>query len=170
MTNQNQPTTDNDNCADSTTKQIHRIMVSPEFRKDGRYGCEKAGQCFISRYEEEIICTSTQPLLDSARILRARGFIGHLEMWHEGMNYACMTMPLGSAAVLTTEEGERIPSFVEYVPFQGPARVGPATTVALTLKKAAGELTAVQGIEPGTVISPVSFLGDGTISALQLAQ
>jgi hypothetical protein len=127
---------------------VHRFIVAPSFRKDGRRDWVKAGPKFNSRFQNETICISTRPLLDSARVLKARGYTGHIEMWHEGTDSPCMTLPIDIAAGLTVDEGERVPTFVKWKSFQGPLKIVQATPIALTLKKAAGELTAVQGIDP----------------------
>ena len=127
--------------------QIHRISITPAFHEDGRYHCTKRGPLFHSRFQGEIICTSVQPLLDSARVLKARGCKGMIEMWHENTPYPSMTMQIEISAGLTIKEGERRPIFAEHKTIQGRPLSDQATGVPAYFKKAAGELTVVQGIE-----------------------
>ena len=75
--------------------QIHRVIVQPAFRKNGRYDCTKAGQKYVSLFKNEYLCTSTEPFLESARLLKAKGHKGDLEMWHQGSDYPSMIAPLG---------------------------------------------------------------------------
>lgn len=127
--------------------QVHRIIIQPAFRKNGRHNCENAGPRFVSHFQDEIICTSTEPLLASARILKARGYQGTIEMWHHGSQYPSMALQIDQAAGLTVEEGERSPTFVKYKPFQTAPKSFQARVVALRPKKALVELAAVQGID-----------------------
>lgn len=138
--------------ADSETDQVHRIIVQPAFRKNGRHHCENAGSRFISRFHDEIICTSTEPLFESARVLKARGFQGTIEMWSHGGTFPSMAMPIEQAAGLTVEEGERSPTLAKYKPFQTAPISRQATPVALGPKKALAALTAVQGIDCATAL------------------
>ena len=136
-----------DNNTNMEGNLIHRIVVTPAFRKDGRYHCTQGGPKFHSRFQGELICTSVQPLTDSARILKARGVKGAIQMWHENSLFPSMTLQIEIAAGLTIQEGNRGLTLAKYKPLQGRPVGAQATRVPAYFKKASGELTAVQGIE-----------------------
>lgn len=131
---------------------IHRIVIAPAFRKDGRRHCIQHGPLFHSRFQGELICTSVQPLLDSARVLKTRGLKGKIEMWHENSPFPSMIRQIEKAAGLTIEEGDRSPTLVKYKTVQGRAVGDRAIGIPAYFKKASGDLTAVQGID--SVVTP----------------
>lgn len=131
----------------SATTEIHRIIIQPAYRMNGTRDCVEAGPRYHSRFKNEIICTSTEPFLDSARLLKAKGYKGNIEMWHSGSDFPSMKAPLEQAAGITVSENERTPTFVKYKSFPTASKVVQATPIALSLGKALNELTAVQGID-----------------------
>lgn len=132
---------------DTAAQEVHRIIIQPAKLKNGRYDCTQAGQKYVSWFHNEIICTSTQPFYDSARVLKARGYKGAIEMSHHGSNLTSMIQLIEDAARLTIEEGNRSPKVVKYKPLQTAPKSRQATPIPPSLKKPLGELTAVQGIE-----------------------
>ena len=131
----------------SAAIEVHRIIIQPAFRKNGTRDCVEAGPRYHSLFKNEIICTSTEPFLDSARLLKAKGYKGNIEMWHSGSHFSSMNAPLEQAAGITVSENERTPTFVKYKSFPTASKVVQATLLALSVGKALNELTAVQGID-----------------------
>ena len=64
----------------SAATEVHRIIIQPAYRRNGTRDCVETGPRFHSLFNNEIICTSTEPLLDSARALQALGYKGNIEM------------------------------------------------------------------------------------------
>ncbi len=88
----------------------------------------------------ELVSSSRQPLLDSARVLINWGYLPEtrVEMWRPGASQFAMRAVLGVAARLTVDETRTI--FVPWKPFSSsamasPARsgAGAATTLATSL-------------------------------------
>lgn len=81
-----------------TNQEHHVITVTPAVNRPGR---------FEARLDDELLCTSRQPLLDSARILAGRGVDPSttLAMRHAGDDFDSLTATIGVAARLTVEDG-----------------------------------------------------------------
>ena len=103
----------------SATAEVHRIIIKPAYRKNGTMDCVEAGPRYHSLFKNEIICTSTEPFLDSARALQALGYKGNIEMWHSGSDFPSMKATLEHAAGITVSENERTLTFVSYIAFSG---------------------------------------------------
>ena len=131
----------------SAATEVHRIIIHPAYRKNGTRDCVEAGPRYHSLFKNEIICTSTEPFLDTARLLQDRGYKGNIEMWHSGSDFPSMNAPLEQAAGISVSENERTPTFVKYKSFPTASKVVQATPIALSVGKALNELTAVQGID-----------------------
>jgi hypothetical protein len=60
---------------------------------------------FEARIDNQLICTSRQPLLDAARVLLAEGFApdAYLVMRHVGSAHDSLSASIGAAAQLTVE-------------------------------------------------------------------
>jgi hypothetical protein len=77
---------------------------------------------FEARLNGRLICTSSQPLLDGARVLLAEGLdpASPIAMRHEGASYDALRSTVGTAAKLTVRETETEgPRFVRWKPFSG---------------------------------------------------
>ena len=131
----------------SATAEVHRIIIKPAYRKNGTMDCVEAGPRYHALFKNEIICTSTEPFLDSARALQALGYKGNIEMWHSGSDFPSMKATLEQAAGITVSENERTPTFVSYIAFPTATKAIQATPIAPSVEKALYELTAVQGID-----------------------
>jgi hypothetical protein len=96
------------------------------------HGCGERGPRYAARLGtpegELLVASSTQPFLDAARVLAARGVTGMAECWDKVQPFARMRGDIAGLAKLTVNEGERqSPRFVPWKPFAG-AR-GPSKTV-----------------------------------------
>lgn len=84
------------------------------------------GPCYCawlgSQTGEPIIESSTQPFLDAARVLLARGITGPAELWDSVLPYARMRGDIAALAELTVTEGDDPPRFSRWKPF-APRRV-----------------------------------------------
>lgn len=98
---------------------VHRVYICPASDANGKHRVSNRGPMFEARFEGGLICVSVQPLLDSARVLLARGLCGPLEMWDGVLNYARMRSTIEAAAKLTITEGDRRPRFITYRSFDG---------------------------------------------------
>ena len=136
----------NDELKLSAAAEVHRIIIQPAYRRNGSRDCVEAGPRFHSLFNNKIICTSTEPFLDSARLLKAKGYEGNIEMWHSGSDFPSMKATLEQAAGITVSENERTPTFVSYIAFPTATKAIQATPIAPSVEKALYELTAVQGI------------------------
>jgi hypothetical protein len=95
-----------------------RIYVK-EIRLSGRFEAR-----LTDPNGELIVESSRTPLLDSARVLKARGKTGKLEMWGGSPPKLRMSAEIAEAAKLTVwEDGETGPRFVKIPakPFNSPA-------------------------------------------------
>jgi hypothetical protein len=105
---------------DLSKTTIHRIIVTPVLRSNGKQRAIRSGAVYTASYLGEVIVMgSTQPALDAARILHARGLTGLLEMWDEVSPHYRFRIGITNAAKLTIEEGDRRPRFVQFKSFDG---------------------------------------------------
>ena len=99
---------------------IHRIIVTPVLRSNGKQHAIRSGVVYTASYlGQVIVMRSTQPALDAARVLHARGLTGLLEMWDEVSAHYRFRIGIAHAAILTIEEGDRRPRFVQFKTFDG---------------------------------------------------
>lgn len=72
--------------------------------------------------EGEILCLSSEPLLEGCRCLYARGIEGNVELWdHEGK--LRLSGDVKQLAVLTIEETRKVgPRFRAWRPYTGPKK------------------------------------------------
>jgi hypothetical protein len=105
---------------------VHRIVITPTLDMEGRHRRSSKGPLFDACYEGQVIVVgSTEPCLDSARALKARGLTGRLEMWDTVLPYCRFRANIDQAAGLTIEEGDRLPTLRKYREFSGrPAQDG----------------------------------------------
>lgn len=67
---------------------------------------------------EMLVKSSKQPLLDSCRVLKARGISGRVEMWDRVTPYYRMSGDIEEFAGLSVNEPDgRIPTFIPYRPY-----------------------------------------------------
>ena len=127
---------------------IHRIILKPVFRSNGRQHAIRNGVVYTASYLGQVIVTgSTQPALDAARVLHARGLTGVLEMWDEVSTYYRFRISITNAARLTIEEGDRRPRLVKFKSFDGRD-----TVEAFSARP--GTNTALKPHEPFTALRP----------------
>ena len=94
-----------------------RIVTTPTLDKEGRHKQSSKGPLFNASFEgQAIVVGSTEPCLDSARILKARGLTGRLEMWDIVFPYCRLRADIENAAGLTIREGDERPRFVKFKP------------------------------------------------------
>ncbi len=135
---------------------VHRIVITPSFDKEGRPRRSSQGPLFNANYGGQVIVTgSTEPCLAGARILKARGLTGRLEMWDTVLPYCRFHTDIDKAAGLTIEEGDGLPRLRKY-------RVHPGR-VAQDGDFASGGIPVAQRAESRPTDSP--RLPTGKISA-----
>lgn len=99
---------------------VHRIVITPTLDKEGRPKRSSKGPLFNASYEGQVIVVgSTQPCLAAARVLKARGLSGRLEMWDAVLPYCRFHTDIDKAAGLTIEEGDGLPRLRKYRFFPG---------------------------------------------------
>lgn len=95
--------------------KVHRIVITPTLDKDGRPRRSSKGPFFDASYGGQVIVMgATEPCLAAARILKARGITGRLEMWDAVLAYCRFHMDIEKAAGLTIEEGDSLPRLRKY--------------------------------------------------------
>lgn len=100
---------------DDILLEAHRIIVTPSLDKEGRPRRSSKGPLFDTSYEGQVIVVgSTEPCLDAARILKARGLSGRLEIWDTLLPYCRFHTDIDKAAGLTIEEGDGLPRLRKY--------------------------------------------------------
>ncbi len=93
----------------------HRIVIAPSLDKEGRHKRSSKGPLFDASYEGQIIVMgTTEPCLDAARVLKARGLSGRLEVWDTVLPYCRFHTDIDKAAGLTIEEGDGLPRLRKY--------------------------------------------------------
>ena len=96
---------------------IHKITISPTLNMEGRHKRSSKGPLFDASYEGHVIVVgSTEPCLDAARILKARGLSGRLEMWDTVLPYSWFRADIDKAAGVTVREGDEPPRLVKFKP------------------------------------------------------
>lgn len=94
---------------------VHRIVITPSRNIDGNPRHSNRGALYDVTYQGEVIVIgSLQPCLDSARILKAKGLTGRLEMWDTVLPYCRFHTEIDRAAGLTIEEGDSLPRLRKY--------------------------------------------------------
>jgi hypothetical protein len=92
-----------------------RIIIAPSLDKDGSHKRSSKGPLFDASYEGQVIVEgSTEPCLAAARVLKARGLTGRLEMWDAVLPYCRFHADIDTAAGLTIEEGDSLPRLRKY--------------------------------------------------------
>ena len=95
---------------------IHRIVITPSSDSNKAPRHNSRGALYDVSYNGIIIVTaSTEPCLAAARVLKARGLKGRIEMWDNVLPYCRVHTDIEKAAGLTIEEGERQPRLRRYV-------------------------------------------------------
>lgn len=92
-----------------------KIYIEPTHHAVNRGPCYRAR--LNSPTGELIVESSTQPFLDAARVLLARGMTGSVEMWDSVLPYARLRGDIAALARLTVTEGDRPPTFSRWKPF-----------------------------------------------------
>jgi hypothetical protein len=95
------------------------ITASPVLDTDSRRACSGRGQLFDGLFEGRLIITrSSQPLLDRARALLAKGIDPRTRilMRHVGADADALRSTVGRAAKLSIREGDDAPRFKDWVP------------------------------------------------------
>jgi hypothetical protein len=99
---------------------VHRIIITPMLDREGRHKRSSKGPLFDATYEGQVIVIgSTEPSLDAARILKASGHSGRLEMWDTVLPYCRLHVDIDQAAGLTVEEGDSLPRLRKYRAYPG---------------------------------------------------
>jgi hypothetical protein len=130
----------------------HRIIITPTLDMEGRQKRSSKGSLFDASYEGQVIVVgSTEPSLDSARALKARGLTGRLEMWDAVLPYCRFRANLDKAAGLTVREGDEPPRLVKFESF-APHNVQDGGL-------ASGGATVSQTAETGPGESPAALMG-----------
>jgi hypothetical protein len=94
---------------------VHRIVILRSLDKEGRPRRSSKGSMFDASYEGHVIVIgSTEPCLAAARILKARGLSGKLEMWDAVLPDCRFHTDIDKAAGLTIEEGDSLPRLRKY--------------------------------------------------------
>ena len=97
---------------------VHRIFITPTLKKDGRHKGSSKGPLFNASYEGQVIVVgSTEPCLYAARILKAKGLTGRLEMWDTVLPYCRFHTDIDKVAGLTVREGDELPRLVKFKSF-----------------------------------------------------
>lgn len=97
---------------------VHRIIITPTLNKEGRPKRSSKGPFFDASYEGRVIVVgSTEPCLDAARALKARGLTGRLEMWDTVLPYCRFYADIDKVAGLTVREGNEAPRLVKFESF-----------------------------------------------------
>ena len=126
------------------------------------------GPLFDAAHEGKVIVTnSTEPGLDSARVLHALGRTGQLEVWDRVLPYARYRIDIVKGSELTVREGDGLPRHVKFESFAPGAMLGgnfrfEDTQVAPRLKKAPTESLAI--IVEQSELAATSGLLAGNIS------
>ena len=95
---------------------VHRIVIAPTLDQECCQRRSSKGPLFDASYEGRVIVIgSTEPCLAAARVLKASGLTGKLEMWDSVLPYCRFHTDIEKAAGLTIEEGERQPRLRRYV-------------------------------------------------------
>jgi hypothetical protein len=95
--------------------RAHRIVITPSLDKEGRPKRSSKGPLFDASYEGQIIVLgTTEPCLDAARVLKAWGLSGRLEMWDTILPSYRFQTDIDKAAGLTIEEGDSLPRLRKY--------------------------------------------------------
>jgi hypothetical protein len=98
------------------------ITASPVLDTDSRRACSGRGQLFDGLFEGRLIITrSSQPLLDRARALLAKGIDPRTRilMRHVGADADALRSTVGRAAKLSIREGDDAPRFKDCRPARG---------------------------------------------------
>ena len=99
---------------------VHRIIITPTLDKEGRSKRSSKGPLYDATYEGQVIVIgSTEPCLDAARVLKARGLSGRIEMWDTVLPYCRYHADIDKAAGLTIEEGDCQPRLRKYRSYPG---------------------------------------------------
>jgi hypothetical protein len=97
---------------------VHRIVITPSRNDGGNPRHSIRGALYDVTYQGEVIViASTEPCYASARILKARGLSGRLEMWDTVLPYCRFRADLDKAAGLTVREGDEPPRLVKFKSF-----------------------------------------------------
>ena len=89
---------------------VHRIFITPTPGKVFLHQCSQKGPLFDVTYDGQVIVIgSTEPCLAAARVLKARGLSGRLELWDAVLPYCRFHTDIDKAAGLTIEEGDSLP-------------------------------------------------------------
>ncbi len=92
---------------DDILLEAQRIIVTLSLDKEGRPRRSSKGPLFDANYEGLVIVVgSTEPCLAAARVLKARGRTGRLEMWDTFLPYCRFHTDIDRAAGMTIEEGD----------------------------------------------------------------
>ena len=93
----------------------HRIIITPSLDKEGRHRRSSKGPFFDASYEGQIVVIgSTEPCLDAARILKARGLSGRIEIWDRVLPYCRFHADIVKAAGMTVREGDESARLVKF--------------------------------------------------------
>ena len=97
---------------------VYRIVITPSLDKEGRPRRSSKGALYDARYEGQVIVlNSTEPGLDAARLLRAKGHSGTVEIWDSVLPYCRFRTEIDKGAGLTVREGDGLPRLVKFKSF-----------------------------------------------------
>jgi hypothetical protein len=103
---------------------IHRIVIRPSRDKNLFRRHTSRGPLFDAFYQGNLIVrNSTEPGLDSARVLKGMGLTGLLEVWDEVLPYWRFRLEIDKSAELTIQEGEGRPIYRKFKSFAGRSAV-----------------------------------------------
>jgi hypothetical protein len=104
---------------------VHRIYISPTLINNTVPRYNSRGPLFDAKYQGRVIVVgSTEPGLDSARVLKGMGLTGRLEVWDHVLPYWRFRLEIDKAAGLTIQEGEGRPIYRKFKPFAGHTVLG----------------------------------------------
>lgn len=99
---------------------VHRVYITPTLINNAVPRYNSRGPLFDAKYQGRVIVkVSTEPGLDSARVLKAMGLTGLLEVWDEVLLYWRFRLEIDKAAGLTIQEGEGRPIYRKFKSFAG---------------------------------------------------
>ena len=115
-------------------------------------------QRYRVRFQDAVLIEETWcPEFEACRLLFARGFTGKLEVWRTTLPYACMTMDIEKAALLTVSDTASAgPRLVKWVPL--PER-GVANAVSRYEGSPGKRKIASRGSEHLPTETPVGWVG-----------
>lgn len=105
--------------------KVHRIYISPTLNSNGLARHNSQEPLYDAKYQGGVIVKgSREPGHDSARVLKAMGHTGTIEVWDEVLPYWRFRLEIDKSAELTIQEGEGRPIHRKFKSFTGHALIG----------------------------------------------